>query len=152
MLQVTLFGATQVLTDGATTAASDMGGVKPRQILGILAASAGVPVPKDHIDSPAVEPEPVQLPEPPTMPLNPEKMVGGDVPADGQLSSQVMAKIVEDETLQGSNVKVEAKGKGVVNLSGTVTSARARERAVEIAKTTTGVREVEDQIKVDAKR
>jgi DNA-binding SARP family transcriptional activator len=49
MLQVTLFGATQVLTDGATTAASDMGGVKPRQILGILAASAGVPVPKDRL-------------------------------------------------------------------------------------------------------
>ena len=112
----------------------------------------GVPVSRDHIDSPAAEPEPVQLPEPPTLPLNPEKMVGGDVPADSQLSTQVMDKIVEDEALQGSNVKVEAKGKGVVSLSGTVTSAQARERAVEIAKATTGVREVEDQLKVGAKR
>jgi hyperosmotically inducible periplasmic protein len=108
----------------------------------------GVEVPKEHIDSPAAQPEPVQLPEPPTVPLHPEKMVGGDVPADNEVSTRVMTKIVDDVTLKGSNVKVEGKGEGVVTLSGTVTSEEAREHAVKAAKTTTGVRVVEDQMKV----
>ena len=122
-----------------------LGNTQPRPA---AAPPEGVPVPKEHIDSQPAKPEPVQLPEPPTVPLNPEKMVGGDVPADSQISVQVMDKIVDDELLQGSNVKVEARGEGVVALSGTVTSQQARERAVEIAKATTGVREVDDQLKI----
>ncbi len=109
----------------------------------------GVPVPKEHIDSPEQKAEPVELPEPPTATLNPEKMVGGDVLADGQVSTQIMDKIVVDPACKGSNVKVEANGEGVVTLRGSVTDQQARERAVEIAKTTTGVREVSDQMKVE---
>lgn len=46
---IRLFGTTQVLrTDGDTERAAP-GGVKPRQVLEILAVSAGTPVPKDRL-------------------------------------------------------------------------------------------------------
>jgi len=49
MLQIKLFGPTVVLTDGADTRVSDLGGVKPRQILEILAANPGTPMTKDKL-------------------------------------------------------------------------------------------------------
>ena len=49
MLQIKLFGATAVVTDGGSTLVSDFGGVKPRQILEILAATPGTPVTKDRL-------------------------------------------------------------------------------------------------------
>ena len=49
MLQIRLFGPTVVLTDGANTQVSELGGVKPRQILEILAANPGTPVTKDRL-------------------------------------------------------------------------------------------------------
>jgi len=49
MLHIRLFGATAVLTDGESTPVTDLGGVKPRQILEILASSPGAPVTKDRL-------------------------------------------------------------------------------------------------------
>jgi DNA-binding SARP family transcriptional activator len=49
VLQIKLFGPTVVLTDGVDTPVSDLGGVKPRQILEILAAHPGAPVTKDRL-------------------------------------------------------------------------------------------------------
>lgn len=49
MLRIKLFGATTVMTDESGTAVSDLGGVKPRQILEILAATPGAPVSKDRL-------------------------------------------------------------------------------------------------------
>ena len=50
MLTITLFGPTSVVTDaGTTVTAADLGGVKPRQILEILALAAGTPVAKDRL-------------------------------------------------------------------------------------------------------
>lgn len=49
MLQIRLFGPTVVLADGGSPEVSDFGGVKPRQILGILAAVPGAPVTKDRL-------------------------------------------------------------------------------------------------------
>ena len=49
MLHIRLFGATAVLTDGESTPVTDLGGVKPRQILEILASSLGAPVTKDRL-------------------------------------------------------------------------------------------------------
>lgn len=49
MLQIRLFGPTAVLTDGGISEVSDLGGVKPRQILEILAANPGAPVTKDRL-------------------------------------------------------------------------------------------------------
>ncbi|HET6697737.1 MAG TPA: BTAD domain-containing putative transcriptional regulator [Nocardioidaceae bacterium] len=50
MLTITLFGPTTVGTaDGRTITAADLGGVKPRQILEVLAVHAGTPVAKDRL-------------------------------------------------------------------------------------------------------
>ncbi len=49
MLEIRLFGTTSVTTRQRAVLAADLGGVKPRQILEILALSPGSPVPKDHL-------------------------------------------------------------------------------------------------------
>jgi len=49
MLSIRLFGPTAVMTDGGDTPVTDLGGVKPRQILEILAARPGAPVTKDRL-------------------------------------------------------------------------------------------------------
>lgn len=49
MMHIKLFGPTVVVTDRASAPVSDLGGVKPRQILEILAANPGAPVTKDRL-------------------------------------------------------------------------------------------------------
>jgi DNA-binding SARP family transcriptional activator len=49
MGRIKLFGTTTAEIDGKTVSAADMGGVKPRQILEILALEAGSPVTKDRL-------------------------------------------------------------------------------------------------------
>jgi len=49
MIHVTLFGSTTVVDGACSTPVSDLGGVKPRQILEILALSPGTPVTKDRL-------------------------------------------------------------------------------------------------------
>src|SRR4051812_18044022 len=49
MMHVKLFGSTAVVIEDGAVAVTDLGGVKPRQILEILALSAGAPVPKDRL-------------------------------------------------------------------------------------------------------
>lgn len=49
MWRIELFGVTTVTTGDGTVSTTDLGGEKPRRIMEILALSAGVPVPKDHL-------------------------------------------------------------------------------------------------------
>lgn len=49
MLAIKLFGTTTVTTPDGTVLAGDLGGVKPRQILEILALAPGTAVPKDYL-------------------------------------------------------------------------------------------------------
>jgi DNA-binding SARP family transcriptional activator len=49
MFDIKVFGTTAVMTSGGIVTAGGMGGVKPRQILEILVAEAGNPVPKDRL-------------------------------------------------------------------------------------------------------
>ncbi len=49
MMRVRIFGQTVVEIDGVSFAAQDLGGVKPRQILEILACELGSPVAKDRL-------------------------------------------------------------------------------------------------------
>lgn len=49
MLYIKLFGPTTVVTGGGSAPVPDLGGVKPRQILEILAANPGAPVTKDRL-------------------------------------------------------------------------------------------------------
>lgn len=49
MWEIKLFGTTTVNAGGLTVSSGHLGGERPRQILEILALSAGVPVAKDHL-------------------------------------------------------------------------------------------------------
>src|SRR4051812_47222300 len=65
---------------------------------------------------------------------------------DGWLVMKVHSEFVDEDVLSGSNIDVDVKN-GVVTLQGTVTSAAARARAVEVARKNDGVKNVVDQLR-----
>ena len=71
----------------------------------------------------------------------------GEVVTDTWITTTIKAGMVNEDTLKGSDVHVDAKDH-VVTLSGTVTSEAGRARAVEIAKTTKGVTRVIDKLTI----
>jgi len=75
----------------------------------------------------------------------------GQAVTDGWISTKINADMVNEDTLKGSDVKVETKDH-VVTLSGTVMSEAGRARAVQIAKTTKGVTRVVDRLTIGPKR
>jgi len=66
---------------------------------------------------------------------------------DGWLVMKVHSEFVNEDVLDGSNIDVDVKG-GVVTLQGTVPSAAARARALELARKNDGVKNVVDQLKI----
>jgi hyperosmotically inducible protein len=66
---------------------------------------------------------------------------------DGWLVMKVHSEFVDEDVLSGSNIDVDVKG-GVVTLQGTVPSAAARARALEVARKNDGVKSVVDQLKI----
>ena len=69
---------------------------------------------------------------------------------DAWVTTKVKTKILADDLLDKSDISVETDNKGVVTLTGTVPSEAARNRAVEITRTTEGVRTVVDKVVVGA--
>jgi osmotically-inducible protein OsmY len=61
---------------------------------------------------------------------------------------RVRCRINDDRYLRPSQLNVEHLGEGKIRLFGTVTEEVFRERAVELASSTTGVTEVIDEIEV----
>jgi hyperosmotically inducible protein len=66
---------------------------------------------------------------------------------DGWLVMKVHSEMVDEDVLSGSNIDVDVKN-GVVTLQGTVPSEAARARAIAVAKSNDGVKNVVDQLKV----
>jgi len=66
---------------------------------------------------------------------------------DGWLLMKIHAEMVDEATLSGSNINVDVD-KGVVTLKGTVRSEAGRQRAVAVAKSSEGVKNVIDQLQV----
>ena len=66
---------------------------------------------------------------------------------DVAITTQVKSKLLGDTNTPGLKIDVDTKG-GVVTLTGTVPSAAEKQRAVELAKATDGVKSVLDRIKV----
>ena len=66
---------------------------------------------------------------------------------DPGVTTAVKAKLAMDETVKAYKIDVDTKD-GVVTLSGTVDTAEAKTRAVEVARTTKGVTSVQDQLAV----
>jgi len=70
---------------------------------------------------------------------------------DGWLVMKVHSEFVNEDVLNGSNIDVDVKN-GVVTLQGTVPSAAARARALELARKNDGVKNVVDQLKIAGAR
>ena len=66
---------------------------------------------------------------------------------DAGITTNVKSKMAADDTVKAYQVNVDTSN-GVVTLTGDVDSALARERAVQIARNTDGVRDVVDNITV----
>jgi len=64
---------------------------------------------------------------------------------DAGITTKVKAKLAADSTVKASQINVDTKDK-VVTLSGNVDSDQAKAKAVEIARDTTGVRDVVDNM------
>lgn len=71
----------------------------------------------------------------------------GEAITDGWITTKVNWFFVGEDLLKGSHIDVDT-AKNVVTVKGTVTSAAGRTRAVALAKQTSGVRRVVDQLKV----
>jgi hyperosmotically inducible periplasmic protein len=66
---------------------------------------------------------------------------------DGWVTMKIHSMFVPEDALEGSNVDVDTD-KGVVTLSGTVTSEAGRARALAIAKGTDGAKSVVDKLRI----
>ena len=66
---------------------------------------------------------------------------------DGWITSKIYAQFLTEQSLEDSDIDVDVRA-GSVTLNGTVVSARARTRAIEISKATDGVKNVKDALKV----
>ena len=71
----------------------------------------------------------------------------GQVVADSAITTKIEAQLAADEGLSGSDIHVQTND-GVVTLTGTVANAALRNRAVQIASGTDGVKRVTNGIKV----
>ena len=67
--------------------------------------------------------------------------------ANGTLTAKIKSKMALDDTIKGSRIDVTTR-EGVVTLTGTVGSETQRQRAVQLARETAGVRSVTDNLKV----
>jgi len=69
----------------------------------------------------------------------------GDKLADGWLTTRIQAQYFADDQVKGRYIDVATHDK-VVTVKGYVDSPAARERALQIARSTSGVRQVDDQL------
>lgn len=74
----------------------------------------------------------------------------GEYVDDAALTASVKTKLAEDKSVSASRISVESM-KGVVQLSGFATTTAEKQRAVELARSTKGVRSVQDSIQVQPK-
>jgi len=68
---------------------------------------------------------------------------------DPLITANVKMKFAADDLVKAHQINVDSERDGVVTLRGTVDSEAAHKRAIEIAKATNGVRQVNDLLKVD---
>ena len=71
----------------------------------------------------------------------------GEYVDDSVITTKVKAAIFNEPTLKSTEINVETF-KGVVQLSGFVSSAGAASKAVEVARTVTGVKSVKNDMRV----
>jgi len=86
---------------------------------------------------------PANQQKPATPPAEKQDRTLGKALSDGWITMKIHSLYITEDTLDRSNIDVDTRN-GVVTLSGTVVSDAGRRRAVEIARTTDGVKSVTD--------
>jgi osmotically-inducible protein OsmY len=71
----------------------------------------------------------------------------GDVIDDTTIATKVKAKLIDDPVVKASNIQVETF-KGTVQLSGFAATQAEADRAVQLARETTGVKSVKNDIRI----
>ena len=70
---------------------------------------------------------------------------------DGALTAKIKAKMALDDTVKALDINVDTRD-GAVTLRGKVRSAAERDRALQLARETNGVRRVIDQLTIEINR
>lgn len=70
-----------------------------------------------------------------------------DAVSDGAITAKIKSKMALDDSIKARDINVSTSD-GVVTLSGKVGSAAERDRAVQLARETEGVKSVTDQLQV----
>jgi len=71
-----------------------------------------------------------------------ESQAGGSAASDSWITAKIKAQLLADDAIDGTEIHVTTE-KGVATLTGVVASEAVRERAVAVAKTVKGVRDVD---------
>jgi hypothetical protein len=74
---------------------------------------------------------------------------GPKAPSDDAIKTDIQSKLYADATTKAANIAVDVK-QGAVTLSGDVPSPDVEQEAMKVANSTAGVKNVSDQIKVEA--
>jgi len=74
----------------------------------------------------------------------------GAIVDDATITTKVKAKFVEDPVVKAMNIKVDTY-QGVVQLSGFANSMNEAEKAAQIARSTSGVKSVKNDIRLASK-
>ncbi|WP_116807092.1 BON domain-containing protein [Steroidobacter cummioxidans] len=77
----------------------------------------------------------------------PTQQSTGQAIDDGVVTAKVKAKLIEDPVTKAHQINVETF-KGTVQLSGFVESDQARTRALQLARSTDGVKSVKDAMQI----
>jgi hyperosmotically inducible periplasmic protein len=75
----------------------------------------------------------------------------GDEVTDSWITTKVKAQFIGVDALKGSDISVDTNQNGVVTLTGTVPSERARAKAIDLVRNTKGVRRVVDEMKLSVR-
>ena len=71
--------------------------------------------------------------------------------SDSVITTKIKAEYAKDKEVSALNIRVDTDDKGVVTLSGNAKSKAEADKAVRIARETTGVSSVKNEIKVEAR-
>ena len=74
----------------------------------------------------------------------------GELLEDGQLTAKIKSKMTLDDLVQARTINVDTKD-GVVTVKGRVRTEAERQRALQLARETAGVKAVVDQLVVEAR-
>lgn len=96
----------------------------------------------ESVDNKLAVADPTEYPEDSKRRAPEESQAGGSAASDSWITAKIKAQLLADDAIDGTEIHVTTE-EGVATLTGVVASEAVRERAVAVAKTVKGVREVD---------